>query len=84
MYTFHESRVVIEALRLHEFVELARARRKTDATAYMKRHLSTGCDGDNLVFVQRFIGLLVFDADTACQSNKDMYGEQKWCSWRTP
>lgn len=65
-------------LRLQEFVELARARRKTDAIAYMKKYLAINCDAEKLVFIQRFMGLLVFDPDTPCEPYKDMYGEHKW------
>ena len=66
-------------LRLQEFVEHARAGRKTDAIAYMKKFLaSSNCDSERLLDIQRFMALLAFDPNTGCQPYKDMYSERKW------
>lgn len=66
-------------LRLQEFVEHARAGRKTDAIAYMKKFLSvSNCDSERLLDIQRFMALLAFAPNTSCQPYKDMYSERKW------
>lgn len=65
-------------LRLQEFVELARARRKLDAIAYMRKHISAVCDKQRQADIQRFMALLAYDSATACEPYRDMYGEHKW------
>lgn len=65
-------------LRLQEFVELARARRKLDAITYMRKHISAACDKERQADIQRFMALLAYDSSTACEPYKDMYGEHKW------
>ncbi|KAI0567204.1 hypothetical protein FGB62_4g447 [Gracilaria domingensis] len=66
-------------LRLQEFVEYARAGRKTDAITYMKKYLSSAnCDNERLLDIQRFMTLLCFDPSTSCQPYKDMFSERKW------
>lgn len=66
-------------LRLQEFVEHARAGRKTDAIKYMTKFLaSSNCDSERLLDIQRFMALLAFEPNTSCQPYKDMYSERKW------
>lgn len=68
-------------LRLQEFVEHARAGRKTDAILYMQKFLlAFNCDSDRdrLIEVQRFMALLIFEPSTSCQPYKDMYSERNW------
>lgn len=66
-------------LRLQEFVEFARAGRKTAAIAYMKKYLACNtCDSERLLDIQRFMALLCFEPSTSCQPYKDMYSERKW------
>lgn len=65
-------------LRLQEFVELARARRKLDAITYMRKYISAGCDAERQIDIQRFMALLAYDSSTACEPYMDMYGEHKW------
>ena len=66
-------------LRLQEFVEHARAGRKTDAIHYMKKFLaSSNCSSERLLDIQRFMTLLAFEPTTSCQPYKDMYSERKW------
>lgn len=64
--------------RLQEFVELARARRKTDAIMYMRKYLTAHCDSERFRDIQRFMALLAFGPNTTCSNYKDMYGDHKW------
>lgn len=66
-------------LRLQEFVELARARRKFDAIDYARTHLSlVTLSEDRFAEVQRTMALLAFPPTTTCQPYKDMYDSARW------
>ncbi|EIN08394.1 hypothetical protein PUNSTDRAFT_52824 [Punctularia strigosozonata HHB-11173 SS5] len=64
-------------LRLQEYIELCRARRKEDAIAYTKKHLVTWQE-THLAQIRQALGLLAFPPATTCGPYKRLYDPSRW------
>ncbi|KAF8591289.1 hypothetical protein K439DRAFT_1650826 [Ramaria rubella] len=64
-------------LRLQEYIELSRARKKEDAIAYCQKHLTTWYESHESQ-IKQALALLVFPPSTSCSPYKRLYDTERW------
>ncbi|RUS16328.1 CTLH/CRA C-terminal to lish motif domain-containing protein [Jimgerdemannia flammicorona] len=64
-------------LRLQEYIELVRARRMTEAIAYVRKHLTSWAE-THLREIQQAMGLMAFPPETQCAPYKKLYDSNRW------
>ncbi|EFI27062.1 macrophage erythroblast attacher isoform 1 [Coprinopsis cinerea okayama7 len=66
-------------LRLQEYIELCRARNKTEAIAYIRKYLSSWHE-THMSQLNQASGLLAFPPDTKCAPYRRLYDHSRWNS----